>query len=105
MKKLRPATLFKMHVGTDKCPEIGETVLSAIMVNGNVCVVDQNGKIIQGLKSASISSDIKGVSLITLTVGSKVEVDEEDAEMIKIAGIDADNLITADALVNAMNSQ
>jgi hypothetical protein len=73
-----------MHFGSDPVPEVGDTVLSAVMVNGNVCVVDQHGKMVQGLKAVSVSSDIKGLSLITLTVGSKVEVDAQDAEMIKI---------------------
>lgn len=84
MKKLRAANLFQMFLGADKCPEEGDTVLSAIMVNGNVCVVDQQGKMVKGLKSASISSDVKGLSAITLTVRSHVEVDAEDAVMIKI---------------------
>lgn len=69
MKKLETAFLLT----NEKLPEIGETVLSAIIVDGDVVIVDQHGKLINGLKSATINSTVesgKNSSLITLTVRS-----------------------------------
>jgi hypothetical protein len=82
--KLVPATLFQMDDGKDKCPEIGDTVLSAKIVNGSVCVVDQHGKMVQGLKAASISSDVKNVTTITLTVRSHTE-SIDDSGVIRVS--------------------
>jgi hypothetical protein len=67
MEKLTPA-IVRLN---EKCPPFGDTVLRAAVIDGDVIVVDQHGKMVNGLKSAQINSDAQsGISTITLTVRS-----------------------------------
>ncbi len=45
---------------------IGDTVLSVKSINGSVFLVDQKGKMVQGIKSVSVSSEHDGLTLINI---------------------------------------
>lgn len=61
----------KAHIqGNESLPAVGDTVLRALVIDGDVVVVDQNGLMVNGFVSASIESGCGIVSNITLTVRS-----------------------------------
>ena len=50
-----------------RMPEVGETALSAVIIDGNVYVVDQHGKMVQGLINCSVHTGVDECSTIKLT--------------------------------------
>jgi hypothetical protein len=48
-------------------PEVGETALSAVIVDGNVFIVDQRGKMLKGLVSCSVKTEVDAITMIELS--------------------------------------
>ena len=52
---------------------VGDTWLKVKTINGNPFLVDQDGKLVNGIRSVSVSSDVKDITIGSCTFISRSE--------------------------------
>ena len=59
-----------LTIPQQNAPETGDTYLSAVCVDGHVYVVDQHGKMVNGLISCTVKTNIDCLTTIEMTCES-----------------------------------